>query len=51
MHSIINEAKNNSYKALSLSVAVDNIRAIKLYRKLGFVEVAGEGTSITMLLK
>lgn len=51
MHSIIEEAKNNSFDALSLSVDVDNTNAINLYRRLGFVEVGGEGTSITMLLK
>ncbi|MFJ7971512.1 GNAT family N-acetyltransferase [Psychrobacillus sp. NPDC096389] len=44
------EAKNNNYKTLSLSVDIDNSNAINLYRRLGFVEVGGDGTSITMLL-
>jgi ribosomal protein S18 acetylase RimI-like enzyme len=51
MHSIIDEAKRNCFKALSLSVDGDNTNAINLYRTLGFTEVGREGTSITLLLK
>ncbi|WP_391115829.1 GNAT family N-acetyltransferase [Psychrobacillus sp. L3] len=51
MYSIIEEAKNNSFNAISLSVDGDNTNAINLYRSLGFEEVRREGTSITMLLK
>jgi ribosomal protein S18 acetylase RimI-like enzyme len=51
MHSIIKEAKNKGYDELSLSVDIRNKNAINLYRRLGFVEVGGDGTSITMLLK
>ncbi|MFF2753107.1 GNAT family N-acetyltransferase [Psychrobacillus sp. NPDC058041] len=51
MYSIIDEAKSNSFKVLSLSVDGDNTNAINLYRSLGFAEVGREGTSITMLLK
>ncbi|WP_391209688.1 GNAT family N-acetyltransferase [Psychrobacillus sp. L4] len=50
MYSIRDEAKSNSFKALSLSVDGDNTNAINLYRSLGFTEVEIEGTSITMLL-
>ncbi|WP_225986265.1 GNAT family N-acetyltransferase [Psychrobacillus glaciei] len=51
MHSIIGEARSNSFKALSLSVDGNNTNTIELYRTLGFEEVGREGTSITMLLK
>jgi ribosomal protein S18 acetylase RimI-like enzyme len=50
MHSIIEEAKVNNHKSLSLSVDVDNTQAINLYRRLGFVEVGKVGSSNTMLL-
>ncbi|WP_282243203.1 GNAT family N-acetyltransferase [Psychrobacillus sp. NEAU-3TGS] len=43
------EAKNNNYRRLSLSVDIANTNAINLYRRLGFVEVGGEGNLITML--
>ncbi|MFJ8067105.1 GNAT family N-acetyltransferase [Psychrobacillus sp. NPDC096426] len=49
MHSIIQEAKDNNYKTLSLSVDVENTNAVNLYRRLGFIEVGREGTSVTML--
>ncbi|GGA30346.1 GNAT family N-acetyltransferase [Psychrobacillus lasiicapitis] len=49
MHAIMDEAKNNNYRRLSLSVDIDNTNALNLYRRLGFVEVGGEGNSITML--
>lgn len=49
MHAIMEEAKNNNFRRLSLSVDIDNTNAIDLYRRLGFVEVGGEGNSITML--
>lgn len=51
MQVIMEEAKNNNYKTLSLSVDIENINAINLYRRLGFVEVGGDGTSVTMLLE
>lgn len=51
MHSIIDEAKSNNFKSLSLSLDGDNTNAINLYHRLGFVEKGREGTSITMLLK
>ena len=51
MQAIIEEAKIDDFKALSLSVDLDNTNAISLYHRFGFVEVAREGTSITMLLK
>lgn len=50
MHSVIEEAKDKSYKSLSLSVDVDYTHAIKLYRRLGFVVVGRVGNSKTMLL-
>lgn len=50
MQSIIEEAKVNSFKTLSLSVDVDNPQALNLYRRLGFVEVGKVGSSKTMLL-
>ncbi|MFJ5768702.1 GNAT family N-acetyltransferase [Psychrobacillus sp. NPDC093180] len=49
MRAIMEEAKNNNFRRLSLSVDIDNTNAINLYRRLGFVEVGGEGKSITML--
>ncbi|MEC2078761.1 GNAT family N-acetyltransferase, partial [Metabacillus fastidiosus] len=48
---IIEEAKNNGFKALSLSVALNNTNAINLYRKFGFVEISKTENTITMLLK
>lgn len=49
MQVIMEEAKKDNYKTLSLSVDIDNSNAINLYRRLHFVEVGGDGTSITML--
>ena len=50
MNSIIEEAKRNGYKSLSLSVDVANTNAVNLYRKFGFIELGGEKNSITMVL-
>ncbi|XXX77775.1 GNAT family N-acetyltransferase [Sorangium sp. So ce134] len=43
------EAARNRYPAISLSVSPDN-PALRLYRRLGFVEVGRSGTSLTMVL-
>ena len=51
MNSILEEAKNDGYKALSLSVDADNTVAMNLYLRLGFVVVWKDETSYTMLLK
>jgi GNAT superfamily N-acetyltransferase len=51
MYSIIEEAKRNGYKTLSLSVDIDNTHAVKLYHRLGFIEVRKKHNSSTMLLK
>ena len=50
MNSIIEEARSNGYKALSLSVDAANTNAVNLYRKLGFIELRKEKNSISMLL-
>lgn len=42
MNLIIEEAKRNGYKSLSLSVDVANTNAVNLYRKFGFIELEGE---------
>lgn len=49
MEAIINEAKTEGFKAMSLSVDPNNA-AVRLYERFGFIEVGVEGTSITMKL-
>ncbi|KYF84216.1 GCN5 family acetyltransferase [Sorangium cellulosum] len=46
--SLLEEARNR-YPAISLSVSPDN-PALRLYRRLGFVEVGRNGASLTMVL-
>ncbi|PQP83851.1 histone acetyltransferase [Paenibacillus sp. PCH8] len=47
-HAALNEAKQRGIEAVSLSVDPDN-EAIRLYKRLGFVEKALCGASITMV--
>lgn len=50
MKEIIEQAKSDGYKSLSLSVDPDNHSAVRLYEKLGFKYVGMSGTSWTMKL-
>ena len=49
MKAIMDQAKKEGYKKISLSVDPDNIGAVELYRGIGFVDVGVEGTSVTMV--
>lgn len=51
MNSIIEEAKNNGFDELSLSVDANNSNAIQLYDKIGFIQVGRDETSLIMLYK
>ncbi|MGZ9583658.1 N-acetyltransferase family protein [Paenibacillus marinisediminis] len=51
MQRLIQELKVQGVKELSLSVAPDNLAAVKLYQRFGFQEVGMVGTSITMVTK
>jgi ribosomal protein S18 acetylase RimI-like enzyme len=50
MKEIIQQAKFDGYKSLSLSVNPDNHLAVRLYEKLGFENYETSGTSLTMRL-
>ncbi|MBM7554282.1 GNAT family N-acetyltransferase [Thalassobacillus pellis] len=50
MAKLIDQARQDGYSALSLSVDPDNTAAIQLYTKFGFVKVGISGTSWTMKL-
>ena len=50
MRGLIQLARSEGRAGLSLSVEVDNRRALDLYRRLGFRQVATIGNSWTMLL-
>lgn len=47
---LVQVARTEGRPALSLSVAEDNLRAIRLYERLGFRQVQFDGNSWTMLL-
>ncbi|MBS4218644.1 GNAT family N-acetyltransferase [Bacillus sp. FJAT-49711] len=49
MNALIEQAKNDGFKGLSLSVDPNNDRAVHLYKKLGFEECGVSGTSVTMV--
>lgn len=49
MKKIIQQAKEDGYKSLSLSVDPKNTSAVHIYRKLDFVDYCIAGTSITMI--
>ncbi|WP_397538615.1 GNAT family N-acetyltransferase [Rummeliibacillus pycnus] len=51
MNSILEEANNDGFKAVSLSVDADNTVAVNLYLRLGFIVVGKDETSYIMLLK
>jgi ribosomal protein S18 acetylase RimI-like enzyme len=48
MEKIIQQAKFDNYKSLSLSVDPENQAAVRLYEKLGFEHCGLSGTSLTM---
>ena len=50
MKEIIQQARFDGYKSLSLSVDPDNHLAVRLYEKLGFEYCGMSGTSLTMKL-
>jgi len=50
MNSIIEEAKKDGYKTISLSVDMKNEHAVHLYQKLSFAVMHSDKTSYTMLL-
>lgn len=49
MKKIIQQALEDGYKSLSLSVDPDNKNAVHIYRQLGFIDYGVSGTSITMI--
>ncbi|MEB2302608.1 GNAT family N-acetyltransferase [Lysinibacillus xylanilyticus] len=51
MHNIIQQAKDEGYSAISLSVDLENSSAIHIYQKLGFKDYEVVGTSKTMIYK
>ncbi|MFJ5764400.1 GNAT family N-acetyltransferase [Lysinibacillus sp. NPDC093210] len=51
MKAIIDQAINEGYKSISLSVDLENSHAIHIYKKLGFEEYEVSGTSMTMVLR
>lgn len=50
MNEIIQQAKSDGYKSLSLSVDPENLAAVLLYKKLGFEYFGVSSTSWTMKL-
>lgn len=51
MKNIIEQASEDGYKSLSLSVDPENTNAVRVYRKLGFIEYGISGTSMTMIYR
>ncbi|MFC9542965.1 GNAT family N-acetyltransferase [Lysinibacillus sp. NPDC056959] len=51
MHKIIQQAKDEGYNTISLSVDLENDTAINMYQKLGFKDYEIVGTSKTMIYK
>ncbi|KOP71409.1 acetyltransferase [Lysinibacillus sp. FJAT-14745] len=51
MHKIIQQAKDEGYNTISLSVDLENDTAINMYQKLGFKDYEVVGTSKTMIYK
>ncbi len=51
MDAMIEEVKNSGFEALSLSVDARNGNAIRLYDKIGFLQVDRDETSLIMLYK
>ncbi|WP_068985939.1 GNAT family N-acetyltransferase [Lysinibacillus xylanilyticus] len=51
MRKIIQQAKDEGYNTISLSVDLGNSSAINIYKKLGFKDYEVVGTSITMIYK
>ena len=51
MEKIIQQAKCDGYKSISLSVDLENSHAISIYKKLGFEDYERDGTSITMIYR
>ncbi|KAB8135806.1 GNAT family N-acetyltransferase [Gracilibacillus oryzae] len=51
MESMIEHARKEGFKSISLSVDQENNCAIHVYKKLGFEDYGFDGTSKTMILK
>jgi len=51
MHEIIQQAMDEGYNTISLSVDLENDTAINMYQKLGFKDYEVVGTSKTMIYK
>ncbi|WP_246483295.1 GNAT family N-acetyltransferase [Alkalicoccobacillus gibsonii] len=51
MVQIMKQARDDQFKALSLSVDPENEAAVELYMSLGFAQVGMEGTSLTMVVQ
>ncbi|WP_235753936.1 GNAT family N-acetyltransferase [Psychrobacillus sp. INOP01] len=51
MKKIIQQAKEDGYKSLSLSVDPENTHAVYIYKQLGFKDYGISGTSITMIYR
>ena len=51
MKRIIQQASEDGYKSLSLSVDPENMSAVHIYRQLGFIDYGVSGTSITMVYR
>ncbi|MBS4200916.1 GNAT family N-acetyltransferase [Bacillus sp. FJAT-49732] len=49
MNALMDQAKEDGYKSLSLSVDPHNEQAVHVYKKLGFEEYGLSGTSVTMV--
>jgi len=49
MKKLMEAALEDGYTSLSLSVDPNNIQAVQLYKKLGFVQCGMSGTSLTMI--
>src|SRR5438094_5251409 len=49
MHALVAAAQQEGLRALSLSVEKDNVRALRIYTKLGFRRVGREDNAWTML--
>lgn len=51
MKAIIQQAINDGYKSISLSVDLENRQAVHIYKKLGFEDYELLGTSMTMVYR